>query len=273
MHRTFTHARTTSSARNTDPTSSPRAATPWRIIALAAAATLSLTVAPAGAAPSSQAGASPGRSAETATSEVAGPPEHGRFAVVRPEPTPRDWSPLHPDKWTFDDRQVIQSERGDPPEGPRRPFEYAIVDEGPELDSLRYRATVRIDEPVARNDRDVVLIFNYRSPTRFYYVHLSQDNTIYPHNGIFKVDDADRERIDDQWDGELGPPPAIDDRAWHDVRLDYHAPSGRIAVYLDGSRTPLMTATDRSFSGGRIGFGSFDNYGRIRDVTALGTRG
>ncbi|WP_253826496.1 hypothetical protein [Prauserella aidingensis] len=168
---------------------------------------------------------------------------------------------------------MIQSERGDPPEGPRRPFEYAIVDEGPELDSLRYRATVRIDEPVARNDRDVVLIFNYRSPTRFYYVHLSQDNTIYPHNGIFKVDDADRERIDDQWDGELGPPPAIDDRAWHDVRLDYHAPSGRIAVYLDGSRTPLMTATDRSFSGGRIGFGSFDNYGRIRDVTALGTRG
>nr|WP_221219201.1 hypothetical protein [Prauserella isguenensis] len=233
-----------------------------------------MAVAPtATATPPPEGGASPGQPPGPAVSGVGGPPGHGRFSVVRPEPTPRDWSPLNPDKWTFDGRQVIQSERGDPPEGPRRPFEYAIVDAGPELESVRYRATVRIDEPVARGDRDVVLIFNYRSPTRFYYVHLSQDNTIYPHNGIFKVDDADRERIDDQWDGELGAPPAIDDRAWHDVRLDYHAPSGRIAVHVDGSRKPLMTATDRSFSGGRIGFGSFDNYGRIRDVTALGIRG
>ncbi|GAA1200568.1 hypothetical protein [Prauserella alba] len=194
------------------------------------------------------------------------------FTVVRPEPTRRDWAPLHPDKWTFADGQVIQTDRGDPPEGPRRPFEYAIVDAGPELGSVRYRAAVRIDEPVTRNDRDVVLIFNYRSPTSFYYVHLSQDNTIYAHNGIFKVDDADRERIDDQWDGERGAPPTIDDRAWHDVRLDYHAPSGRIAVHVDGSPKPLMTARDTTFSGGRIGFGSFDNYGRIRDVTAAGIR-
>ena len=27
-----------------------------------------------------------------------------------------------------------------------------------------------------------------------------------------------------------------------------------------------MTATDTTFAGGRVGFGSFDNYGRVRDV-------
>jgi hypothetical protein len=193
------------------------------------------------------------------------------FALVRPHATDRDWDPLTPDKWEFANGQVVMIERGEPPEGPRRPFEYAIVGQGPEFGSMRYTAEIRIDEPVTRNDRDVVLIFNYQSPTRFYYAHLSQDNTIYPHNGIFVVDDADRVRIDDQWNGTTGAPPAIDDTDWHDVRLDYRASTGEIAVYVDGSAEPLMTATDTSFSGGRVGFGSFDNYGRIRDVTVLGT--
>ncbi|QUH03709.1 hypothetical protein HUO13_25385 [Saccharopolyspora erythraea] len=202
---------------------------------------------------------------------TASPAAEHALVVVRPQATDRFWEPLTPAKWAFAHRQVIMTERGDAPEGPRRPFEYAIVDKGPELGSLRYSAEVRIDEPVTRNDRDVVLIFNYQSPTRFYYVHLSQDNTIYPHNGIFVVDDADRERIDDQWNGTTGAPPAIDDTDWHDVRLDYRASSGEIAVYVDGSDQPLMTATDTSFSGGRFGFGSFDNYGRVRDVTVAGT--
>jgi hypothetical protein len=194
------------------------------------------------------------------------------FAVVKPHATDRDWQPLTPEKWAFTDGQVVMTQRGEAPQGPRRPFEYAIVDKGPGLRSVSYRAEVRIDEPVTRNDRDVILVFNYQSPTRFYYAHLSQDNTIYPHNGIFVVDDADRERIDDQWNGSTGAPAAIDDTDWHDVRLDYHAPSGQIAVYVDGAREPLMTATDTSFSGGRVGFGSFDNHGRIRDVTVAGTR-
>jgi hypothetical protein len=119
----------------------------------------------------------------------------------------------------------------------------------------------------------VVLIWNYQSPTRFYYAHLSQDNTIYPHNGIFVVDNADRRRIDDQWNGtNLGAPPAIDDTDWHDVRVDYDAATGRIAVYVDGAAEPLMTATDTSFAGGRVAFGSFDNFGRVRDVFVVGER-
>ncbi|MDA3625568.1 hypothetical protein OU415_08980 [Saccharopolyspora sp. WRP15-2] len=192
------------------------------------------------------------------------------LVVVRPAATDRDWSPLTPEKWEFTAGQIVMTERGVPPEGPRRPFEYAIVRKGPEFGSLSLTGEVRIDEPVTRNDRDVVLIFNYRSPTRFYYAHLSQDNTIYPHNGIFVVDDADRVRIDDQWDGTTGAPPAIDDTDWHDVRLDYRAATGEIAVHVDGADEPLMTATDKTFSGGRVGFGSFDNYGRVRDVTIIG---
>lgn len=37
---------------------------------------------------------------------------------------------------------------------------------------------------------------------------LVADNTIYPHNGIFVVNNADRLRIDDQWTGTVGAPPS-----------------------------------------------------------------
>ena len=191
---------------------------------------------------------------------------------VTPAPTPRDWDPLTDEKWAFERGQVVLTEAGTNPGGPRRPFEYAVVTKGPELSSLRLEADVRIDEAVEVTNRDVVLIWNYQSPTRFYYAHLSTDNTIYPHNGIFVVDDADRLRIDDQWNGAVGAPPAITDAEWHDVRIDYDAGTGEIAVYVDRARRPLMTATDTTFSGGRLGFGSFDNFGRTRHVRAVGSR-
>jgi len=195
-----------------------------------------------------------------------------RTALVVPRARASDWAPLTPSKWAFTGREVVMTERGTAPVGPRRPFEYAVVTRGPELASVELCAQVRVDEPVERNDRDVVLVWNHTSPTRFHYAHLSQDNTIYPHNGIFRVDDADRVRIDDQWDGAVGAPPAIDDTDWHDVRLSFDARSGRIAVHVDRGRRPLMTATDTTFAGGRVGFGSFDNYGRVRGLVALGSR-
>ncbi|GAA1769633.1 PQQ-dependent sugar dehydrogenase [Agromyces humatus] len=182
-----------------------------------------------------------------------------------------NWSPLTPSNWEFPGDEIVLKTPGTAPTGPRRPFEYATLTAGPELGSLRYEAEVRLDESTSASNRDVVLIWNYQSPTKFYYAHLSQDNAIYPHNGIFVVNDADRVRIDDQWTGKVGAPRAVDDMLWHDVRLDYCADTGEIAVYVDNSEIPLMTATDTAFSGGRVGFGSFDNFGRARDVSITAT--
>jgi len=211
--------------------------------------------------------------ASLAPAYAGSPPGHGpKHVHVTPAPTPRDWDPLTDEKWAFERGQVVLTEAGTNPGGPRRPFEYAVVTKGPELSSVKLEADVRIDEAVEVTNRDVVLIWNYQSPTRFYYAHLSTDNTIYPHNGIFVVDDADRLRIDDQWNGAVGAPPAITDAEWHDVRIDYDAGTGEIAVYVDRARQPLMTATDTTFSGGRLGFGSFDNFGRTRHVRAVGSR-
>lgn len=186
--------------------------------------------------------------------------------------TPQHWDPLTDELWDYQDNEVILTRPGtNPNDGARRPFEYAIVTKGPELADVSITAEVRLDESVTVSNRDVVVIWNYQGPKRFYYAHLSQDNTIYPHNGIFVVDNTDRRRIDDQWTGSVGAPPAVTDADWHDVRVDYSAATGEIAVFVDGADEPLMTATDRTFSGGRIGFGSFDNFGRTRHFRATGT--
>ena len=182
-----------------------------------------------------------------------------------------EWAPLTPSKWAFPGDQIILTEKGTAPPGPRRPFEYAVLTSGPEFESVRYDAEVRLDEPTSVSNRDVIIVFGHRSDTEFYYAHLSQDNTIYPHNGIFVVNNADRLRIDDQWNGSVGAPPAVDDMDWHDVSVRYDAGTGAIAVHVDGSEEPLMTATDTTFSGGRVAFGSFDNFGRARDISVSGS--
>ena len=93
----------------------------------------------------------------------------------------------------------------------------------------------------------MIIVFGYKSDTEFYYAHVSTDNTIYPHNGIFVVNNADRLRLDDQWSAVMsrGAPPAITDTAWHDVSVTRCADSGEIAVRVDGKL--LMTAVDKTF--------------------------
>jgi hypothetical protein len=182
-----------------------------------------------------------------------------------------NWDPVTPDKWRFQQRQAILAEAGEARPGPRRPFEYAVLTAGPRFGAVRIDGQVRIDTPVDVTNRDVIVVFGWQSDTEFYYAHLSSDNTIYPHNGIFVVDNGDRVRIDDQWTGTRGAPPAITDDAWHDVRVTHCAGTGEIAVYVDGSDTPLMTTVDTTFGSGRVGFGSFDNTGRLRDLEVTGS--
>ncbi|KJK44245.1 hypothetical protein UK23_30085 [Lentzea aerocolonigenes] len=184
----------------------------------------------------------------------------------------RSWEPVTPALWQFPGREVVLAQPGVARPGPRRPFEYAVLKKGPAFGSVQIDASVRLDTPVSESNRDVIIVFGYKSDTEFYYAHLSSDNTIYPHNGIFVVNNADRLRLDHQWDAarSVGAAPAVKDTAWHRVRVRHCADTGEIAVYLDGSPYPLMTAVDKTFASGRVGFGSFDNIGRLRDLRVQG---
>jgi glucose/arabinose dehydrogenase len=150
------------------------------------------------------------------------------------------------------------------PEGPiRRPGAIALLRDRSFQDVV-LEADVRSTADPSVIRADVLLIFGYQSPTNFYYVHLS-GITDGVHNGIFIVDDADRRRIDD---GTATP--VLPDREWHHVRLDHDSATGRIDIFADGSQTPTMSAVDRSFAGGGVGFGSFDDTGLIRDIVVRG---
>ncbi|GAA2359792.1 calcium-binding protein [Nonomuraea africana] len=200
----------------------------------------------------------------TAESCVFGPP------VVTAVDAGPNWAPVTPSRWHFPGDEVILAQAGVARPGPRRPFEYAVLTTGPAFGSVQIDAEVRLDTPTTVSNRDVIIVFGYRSDTEFYYVHLSQDNTIYPHNGIFVVNNADRLRIDHQWNGQVGASPAVTDAEWHRVRVRHCADTGQISVYVDGATEPLMTATDRTFDSGRVGFGSFDNIGRMRGMAVSG---
>ena len=50
------------------------------------------------------------------------------------------------------------------------------------------------------------------------------------------------------------------------MRLERYAATGSIKVYFDDMVEPIMTAEDKSFATGQIGFGSFDDTGMVDNI-------
>lgn len=48
--------------------------------------------------------------------------------------------------------------------------------------------------------------------------------------------------------------------------------SGEIAIYFDDMKNPVMTATDKTFSSGQIGVGTFDDISDWDDIELRGTK-
>lgn len=111
--------------------------------------------------------------------------------------------------------------------------------------------------------RDCCLFFNWRDPEHFYYVHLGAKPD--PASGqIMIVDGGPRRPL------TMNTKPVPWDDQWHTVKLVRDVSSGRIAVYFDDFETPLMETTDKTFTKGRVGIGSFDD---MNDFTAVKVAG
>lgn len=109
--------------------------------------------------------------------------------------------------------------------------------------------------------RDMCLFFGVQNPTNFYYAHIATAADDHAHN-IFIVKNAPRTKIATrttqgvQWGLNI----------WHHVRLERRVDQGTIRLWFDDFTTPIMTATDTAFTTGHIGFGSFDDTGRITNI-------
>lgn len=160
--------------------------------------------------------------------------------------------------------QSLVLEKAGVPGGPiRRPAAMAVL-KGQPLSDLTFRLEVKSTAPADLEVRDVLLIFGYQSPTRFYYVHISR-KTDPVHNGIFLVNDADRKRLDQP--SHRAP---LTDQDWHQVRLERNTTSGRIAVFFDADAEPFLSAVDKTLLSGRVGVGSFDETGEFRALEVTG---
>jgi hypothetical protein len=114
--------------------------------------------------------------------------------------------------------------------------------------------------------RDVCLFFGYQDPTHFYYVHLGQRADDHA-NQIFIVNEAPRVKISTK--STEGTPWNND---WHHVRIVRRVESGEISVYFDNMDEPVMTATDKSFTRGTVGVGTFDDTANFDNVVLRGTK-
>lgn len=114
--------------------------------------------------------------------------------------------------------------------------------------------------------RDMCLVFGYQDAGHFYYVHFGKQTDDHA-NQIFIVNGAARVKISTKTSQGTN----WDDR-WHAVRIVRRVETGAIAVYFDDLQTPVMEATDKTFTWGRIGLGSFDDTGDWDDVRLYGRK-
>jgi hypothetical protein len=179
------------------------------------------------------------------------------------------WEPTDPKAWkvvTDPDGKPyysqFQQSKYKPPY--RSPFNIALL-KGYDVSDFILEAKVQStgkDGP----HRDMCLFFDYQDPAYFYYVHIAKRADDHA-NQIFIVNGAARDKISTKT-----TPGTPWDAQWHHVKIVRTVADGKIAVYFDDMKTPAMTATDRTFTHGRVGIGSFDDSGNWTDIKLRGVR-
>lgn len=142
----------------------------------------------------------------------------------------------------------------------RSPLNIALI-AGIQLNSfvLEYEAQQSGEE---YGHRDACVFFNFVDPTHYYYTHIATKSDPHAHQ-VFIVNEAPRVMITQQ--GTTGFDwKSVDD--WHSIRVVRDADSGEIEIYVDQMDRPILQAKDQTFTWGYVGFGSFDDTGRVTHI-------
>ena len=113
--------------------------------------------------------------------------------------------------------------------------------------------------------RDMCLFFGFQNPKQFYYAHIATKADPNAHN-IFIVNNEPRKNIAKTTTTGVNWGLNI----WHKVKLERKVSDGSIKVYFDDMTIPIMVAEDKNFGPGFIGFGSFDDTGKVDNVKIWG---
>jgi hypothetical protein len=179
------------------------------------------------------------------------------------------WQPTDREAWRVSEGrggkvydQFVKHSKYEPPH--RSPFNFALLKDAAVGD---FALTAKVRSTVADyGHRDACVIFGYQDKAHFYYVHLGKKTDDHA-NQIFIVNDKPRTKISTKttagtpWDDE-----------WHDVKIVRRVKEGTIEVFFDDMKTPVMTATDKTFTAGQIGLGTFDDTSQWDEVKLYGQR-
>jgi hypothetical protein len=107
--------------------------------------------------------------------------------------------------------------------------------------------------------RDMCIAFGFQDPSHFYYVHMATKMDDNAHQ-IMLVNGAPRKKISSFTTEGIN----WGESQWHKVRVERNTEQGSIKVFFDGKL--IEEASDKTFGAGHIGFGSFDDSGKIDNI-------
>jgi len=109
--------------------------------------------------------------------------------------------------------------------------------------------------------RDMIFVYGFQSPSKYYYTHIATKGDDHAHN-CFVVNDAPRAKFAS--DVTTGANWGLGE--WHHIRIERKASVGTVRIFFDDMAKPIMTGNDKTFGAGAIGFGSFDDTGKITGI-------
>ncbi len=179
-----------------------------------------------------------------------------------------DWKPTDPKAWKVAEKdgdkfysQFLAS-KYQPKH--RSPLNYTLLKE---VEVGDFVLEVSVQSTRAEyGHRDACFFFGHQDPDHFYYVHIATKADDHA-NQVFIVNGAPRTKI-----SKTSTAGTKWSEGWHNVKIVRKVELGTIEVYFDDMENPIMTAVDKTFTHGRIGFGTFDDTANFDDVKVRGVK-
>ncbi|WP_168120453.1 heparinase II/III family protein [Paenibacillus sp. HB172176] len=176
------------------------------------------------------------------------------------------WTPLHASRWTVgsdgDDYFYALNTTDYSNQSGNRLGEYALLD-GSVSDNFIINLKARMGDDVTVNaEADFAVVFHYQDADNYYYLSMNNDKG---KTQLFKVKSGAGQLIADS-DGFTD---WITDNEFHSISIEGDE-NGKIVVYFDNQ--VVLRATDKTFAGGQIGVGSYNDSAYFDDIAVINVK-
>ena len=112
--------------------------------------------------------------------------------------------------------------------------------------------------------RDMCIFWNIQDSSHFYYAHIAAHTDDVSHQ-IHIVNNAARAPVTSYRNSGID----WGDDEWQHIKVVHSASRGETRIYFNDMEQPVLVSKDKTFSGGYIGFGSFDEMGQVDNMRLI----